>query len=329
MRPFKVIQPNVIELDNVTFLHGDRHGILNLSLHMRAGTLCGIVGLPGSGKTTLVRLLMGVYRAQQGTVRVLGSDPLRFKVSVREKVAQVVEPEAMRSDVLVCEQLYLIASLYGIERSQASKRLRWILTLLNLGDVQHMRIGELSPVLIRRLGLACSLVQSPSVIVADEPCGNLALPERMRLWDCLRVLRNERRTLLVTTQHLQDASYCDLVGVLHEGRLLSVDTPAGLYRRAFGGDMLRVRAPAYWWQAVQRAVTGMPGVRATDSCESDPCTLIAHVDSAARRRPELVALLHDLTEEARCSVEEYRPPFEAVIRRIIGATGGQMLQAGA
>jgi ABC-2 type transport system ATP-binding protein len=314
-------QPPVISLSDVTFQHPDCSGVASVSMHMRPGTLFGVVGAQGSGKTTLVRLITGVYRPQRGVVRVLDQDPLRFKARVREQVAQVLEPSSLKPELTVWEQLNLIASLYGLDNSQRTRRFQRAMTVMNLLEMRQRRIGELSEFAQRRLALACVLVQSPTVIVADEPCDQLTTTQRLRLWDCMRVLRDERRTLLVATAHVEDARRCDVVGILDRGRLLCVDTPLGLYRRALEGDLVRVYVARECISMVQRLLHEIQGVRAIHTPDARSEDLVVRVDHAVQRMPQILAGLRQVLGATRYAVEEYWPPFHTAVNTIIERAG--------
>jgi ABC-2 type transport system ATP-binding protein len=310
-----------IEMNDVTFYPHDEAGIKGVTLTVRQGTLLGIVGPAGSGKSTLVKLLTGVYRPRHGSVLVLNSDPLRFNARTRQQVALMLKPEALNHELTVLGQLQFIASLYGFESDTMHRRIQQVLDQLRLTRLRDAPIGKLSPYPLQRVALACTLIQSPKVIVADTPADDLEPAQRARLWnDLLAVhaqLRSRPHTMVVTTRYADLARHCELVSVLGHGELLCTDTPRGLQRRALGGDLLRLWAAPDWCGLVQEVVTTAPGILSVTHPEQIYDSVIVLVDNIQRRLPQLETLLRSAIGAQLFKIEPYWMPLEKVVAHLV------------
>ena len=322
-----------IEMNDVTFYPNGEAGIKGVTLTVRHGTLLGIVGPVGSGKSTLVKLLTGVYRPRHGSVLVLNSDPLRFNARVRQQVALMVKPEALNHELTVLGQLQFIAALYGLEPDTASRRIQHILDEIHLARLRDVPIGTLSPYALQRVALACTLIQSPKVIIADTPADDLEPAQQARLWNDLRTVhsqqRSHQRTMILTTKYARLTRHCDLVSVLGHGELLCTDTPRGLQRRALGGDLLQLKAAPEWCGLMQKLLATAPGILSVTHPEHPFGGVIVQVDNAQRRLPLLEALLGTTIDRQHFVIEPYWMPLEKVVEYLVetGVGGCEPKQA--
>lgn len=236
----------LLEATEVTRRFAGAGGVRNLTLHVPRGHIVGLVGPSGSGKTTTVRLLLGLDQPAQGDIRVLGRRPRSFRRQERRRMGYLPQHRALYDDLSIRHNLQLMASLQGMpwrsrwlpgkKRKAARARIDDLLGLLGLEDVQHTRLGSASGGEQRRLALAAAMVHEPELLVLDEPTAGLDPALRQRLWRHLERLRDDGTTLLVTTQYVGEASHCDLIAMLVEGRVIAFDTPDALRRQAFGPD---------------------------------------------------------------------------------------------
>lgn len=305
--------PAVVELRDVTLTFGEQIGVADVSLQVPPGTILGLIGPSGSGKTTTVRVCTGVYKPQQGTVRVLGETPGRNNRRLRERIGYVPQLFTLYPNLTVWENLNFVASLYGMPYRGRRRRLAEILEFVELGQAQSRLGRNLSGGMQRRLSLACALVHNPALIFADEPTAGIDPVLRNKFWEHFRDLRAEGRTLFVTTQYVGEVANCDFVGVMREGRLVLLDTPEGLRRTALGGDIVRlVVEPAGAREAAQ-ALVRHPLVNDLRRSRSEPGMLYATVEKAGEALPTLLALMADLPEVTVRTAEEYQPPFDDIL----------------
>ena len=218
----------------------DRWIVRDLDVDVPAGTILGMVGPSGCGKTTTVRLATGVYRADEGEVLVLGADPSTRATSDRTAIGYLPQSPVLFDDLSLWENLNFHASLNGV-RWRRRRRLHEMLELVALEGEERKLVRNASGGMRRRLALAATLVHDPSLLILDEPTAGIDPLLRRQFWDHFRLLSSRGRTVVVTTQHVDEAAHCDMVVVLDEGRVVAVGSPDELRRSAFGGDVARLR----------------------------------------------------------------------------------------
>ena len=236
-----------------------RRVVDGLSFDVPPGTILGIVGPSGSGKTTTVRMLTGTLGRTDGEIRVLGEDPLRFSRATRGRIAYMPQLFSLYEDLSAQENVGFVAALYGIGPFKRRSLIRRALEVVDLTDARHRLARDLSGGMQRRLELACALVHSPDVLFVDEPTAGIDPVLRQAIWDELRRLRDEGRTLLVTTQYVAEAEYCDRVAMIVDGELVALDTPDELRQVVFGGEVLEVNAQRAVDPEMLASLRGRPG----------------------------------------------------------------------
>lgn len=304
----------LVELQGVTLSFGEQAGVEALSLEVPPGTIFGLIGPSGSGKTTTVRLLTGVYRPQAGTVRVLGQTPDRDNKGLRERTGYVPQLFTLYPNLTVWENLNFVASLYGMPWFGRRRRLMDVLDFVELGPARNRLGRNLSGGMQRRLSLACALAHQPTLIFADEPTAGIDPVLRTKFWDHFRALRDEGRTMFVTTQYVGEVAACDLVGVMREGRLLYVETPEGLRRAAMGGELVRLVVNPEATRTAAQALLRLPQVNDVRLARGEePGTLMVLAEDAGAVLPAIFATLGDMPEVAIKVAEEYQPPFDEIL----------------
>lgn len=232
-------ESSVVVANDLTRSFGPNAGVFDLDLDLERGLVVGLIGPSGSGKTTTVRLLTGIFRPDSGTVRVFGEDPLDFSRQTRERIGYLPQHTALYPDLTLRENLRFAASLYGMSGRRRSEMERMV-EFLELAEVMDNLPRQASGGEKRRLSLAAALIHQPELIFLDEPTAGLDPMLRSKLWDRFDELSSAGRTLLVTTQYVGEAAYCDLVAVMAGGRVLALETPEDLRRLAFEGEVLDV-----------------------------------------------------------------------------------------
>ncbi|HEX8939867.1 MAG TPA: ABC transporter ATP-binding protein [Candidatus Limnocylindrales bacterium] len=290
---------------------GDVRAVDGLDLAVPPGTLLGLIGPSGSGKTTTIRMLTGQLRPTSGRLRVLGEDPMHFRRQTRERIGYMPQLFVLYPDLTAKENLDFVGSLFGMLWPRRRRRVREVLELVDLWPARDRRASALSGGMQRRLELACALVHDPVLLFLDEPTAGIDPLLRERIWTELRRLREAGRTLLVTTQYIGEAEHCDRVALLAEGRLIAVDTPAGLRREALGGEVIELESAA---PVDAAALGGLPAVRVLR--QRGPRDLLAVTDDAASATPTILDALRDRGVEVVAS-REYRPPFDQVFAELV------------
>jgi ABC-2 type transport system ATP-binding protein len=241
---------------------GDDAGVFGINLAVRPGTILGIVGPSGAGKTTTIRLITGAIDPTGGEVRVLGEDPRRFRRQTRERIGYMPQLFTLYPDLTADENVDFVASLFGMLVRRRRRRVREVLQLVELWDVRDRRAGQLSGGMQRRLELACALVHEPALLLLDEPTAGIDPILRQTIWQELDRLKSDGRTLLVTTQYVAEAESCDAVALIANGRLIALGEPEELRRGAAGGDIVEGETEAPFDPEV---LVGKEGIRSARS----------------------------------------------------------------
>ena len=217
----------------------DQPVVRDVDLQIQAGTIVGLIGPSGCGKTTTVRLLTGLYEPTTGAAWVDGTPSTHLSHSQRARIGYLPQIPALFPELSLWENLSFHASMYGV-RLRRKRRLGQLLDWVELTNDRDKRVREASGGMQRRLALAAAFVHDPALVFLDEPTAGIDPILRAKFWDQFQELRSAGRTLLITTQYVGEAAECDLVGVLSDGELVMLDTPANLLRAAYGGDVLDV-----------------------------------------------------------------------------------------
>lgn len=311
----------IIETHNATLSFGKEIGLQDLTLHVPPGTIFGLIGPSGSGKTTTVRLLTGLYKPQAGTVRVLDQEPARFHASTRERIGYMPQQFVLYPQLTVWENMNFAASLYGMPLFGRGKRLNELLDFVELREDKRKLGSQLSGGMQKRLAVAAALVNDPVLIFADEPTAGIDPVLRAKFWEKFRQLREQGRTLFVTTQYVGEAAYCDYVGVMREGRLIEMDTPQNLRRKALGGEVIRLVVDAAHEREAMRRLDAHPAVSEVRRSYREPGHLFVYTEDAATTLPALVTHLNGDSGIAVQLIDKYDPPFDDVFVNLIKQDG--------
>lgn len=207
--------------------------LADVSLEIPAGTLSALVGPDGAGKTTLLRLAAGLMRADQGTLQVLGIDAAADPQAVQDRISYMPQRFGLYEDLSVQENLDLYADLHGVPKQARTERYARLMEMTDLRRFTARPAGKLSGGMKQKLGLACTLVRSPQLLLLDEPTVGVDPLSRRELWEIVQQLvDDERLSVIVSTAYLDEAERCSRVFVLHEGRLLAQGAPQALRDQA-------------------------------------------------------------------------------------------------
>jgi ABC-2 type transport system ATP-binding protein len=305
---------NVVETQDLTKSFGAEVAVQSLSMYVPRGKIFGFIGPSGCGKTTTVRLLTGFYKPTSGTLSVLGKSPVDFSKSDRRKIGYLIQQFVLYPDLTVWENLNFAASIYGVSLFRG-RRLNKLLDFVELLGDKGKLARNLSGGMKRRLSLAATLVHNPELLFLDEPTAGIDPILRRKFWDYFKELQAEGHTLFTTTQYVGEAAYCDLVGVMHGGKLLMIETPEGLRRRAYGGDVVGIKTTEGMNFEQRQRLESLPfvhgKVKVIDEHENDII-----VDEANTAIPTLMEWCQAQSLSVE-TIEEKSPPFDDVFIKII------------
>src|SRR5215212_2756710 len=311
----KNVSGDVVNAQELTKTFGEEVAVNSLTMKVPRGTIFGFIGPSGCGKTTTVRLLTGILKPTSGQLTVLDKQPTHFSKSDQEKIGYLIQNFVLYPELTVWENLNFAASFYGVGLFTRHKHLNKLLDFVELNEDKGKLASALSGGMKRRLSLAATMVHNPELLFLDEPTAGIDPLLRRKFWEYFKELQTEGHTLFVTTQYVGEAADCDLVGVMYDGRLLMVETPDGLRRKAYGGEIVAIKTAQPLGYETRKNMETLPFVRGKIKSMSDQ-EMEVIVDEASTAIPELVAAFkgEGVTVE---TIEQISPPFDDVFVRLI------------
>src|SRR6476659_7551445 len=224
---------------------GEIVALKGLDLEVSDGEFFGLLGPNGAGKTTTIGILTTRVRPTSGSALVGGADVSNDPVRVRQRIGVVPQRPNPDRSLNVLENLVFHASYFGIPTTASLPRANALLGQLGIADKAQAKVDEMSGGQQQRLMIARALIHEPQVIFLDEPTLGLDPQTRLSLWEILRSLHGEGRTIVMTTHYMEEADkLCDRIAIVDRGQLLELDTPAALKQRAPGGTLVEVTLSA-------------------------------------------------------------------------------------
>jgi ABC-2 type transport system ATP-binding protein len=289
---------------------GARPAVAGVDLEVFAGECFALVGPDGAGKTTTIRLLVGILERDEGELEVLGLDPARQGGRLRPYLGYVPQRFGLYDDLTVAENLKFYARLFGVPPAERRRRIPELLSFARLEPFETRLAGALSGGMRQKLGLICALLHRPRLLFLDDPTFGIDPVSRRDFWQILHHLLADGITVFLSTAYLDEAERASRVGLLHQGRLLVTDTPEAI-RAAFRGELLEVRGEHL--DAARELIARHPMVRQTLVLGD---RLLLNVDRAS----EAAAALKDAlaaTDFAGLSVSQVEPALEDVFVQLV------------
>ena len=308
----------VVSMRNVSRAFDNRTVVRDINLTVKAGTILGVIGPSGAGKTTTIRMLTGGLAPTSGEVEVLGQRPTSFSRRTRERIGYMPQLFALYPDLTAGENVDFVASLFGLLLWRRRRRVQQVLKLVQLWDARKTRAGRLSGGMQRRLELACALVHGPTLLILDEPTAGIDPLLRVTVWEELHRLRDAGKTLLVTTQYVHEAEECDQVALIAHGRLVALAPPAELRRSATGGDVIEVETTDMFDGSKLESLPGVLAIRQLDGRR-----LRVTVDHAATKLPAVVDAIGEAGGDV-ASAREVRLTFDEVFAELVARAGEEV-----
>lgn len=243
----------VVRAQGLTRRFGDFVAVDRVTFEVRRGEIFGYVGPNGSGKTTTLRMLLGLLRPTEGTATVLGFDIRSQAEAIRSRVGYVSQRFALYDELTARENLEFYGGVYGLTDP---RRVDEILRSLDLESAASERAGHLPTGWRQRLALGSAVLHRPELLILDEPTSGVDPAARRSFWRLIYDLADQGATAVVTTHYMDEAEYCGRVGIMRRGRLLAIDAPSALKRTAFPGKAWDV-----WAEPLLSGLEALPRVR--------------------------------------------------------------------
>src|SRR5579859_6564863 len=302
-----------VELEAVTKRFKEIVAVNALSIRVERGEIFGLLGPNGSGKTTTLNMILGLSTATAGRIWVLGREMPTEQKAVRRLLGVVPQETALYEELSAEANLRFHADLFNVPRGVLRQRMDDLLDLVQLNDRRGDRVGSFSGGMKRRLALARALLHDPELLYLDEPTLGVDVQSRRALWDHILNLKARGKTVLITTNYLEEASaLCDRIAILDHGRLVALDSPTNL-RRRYGDMVLSMLVEPELSAAILDELRRIHGVTQVTAVDGSLKVALADAPEATGHVVTLV------TRHARLlRIDQHEPGLEEVFLQLTG-----------
>jgi ABC-2 type transport system ATP-binding protein len=219
-----------VSIDKLERRFGDFLAVAGISLDVPSGQVFGFLGPNGAGKSTTIRILCGLLKPTGGTGKVAGFDIGNESEKIKEHIGYMSQKFSLYDDLTVEENIDFFGGIYRIPRTKLAERKEWALVMAGLKDFRHTITGTLPGGVKQRLSLGCAVLHEPPILFLDEPTSGVDPVSRRKFWDLIYTLAGKGVTVFVTTHYMEEAEYCDRLGLIYRGSLIALGTPDELKR---------------------------------------------------------------------------------------------------
>ena len=217
-----------IQANDLTRKFGDFAAVDQISFEVSRGEIFGFLGANGAGKTTAIRMLIGLLAPTSGKASVAGFDVYSEAEAIKRKIGYMSQKFSLYTDLTVWENIRLYGGIYGLSGNEIKAKADELLTSLQLEEARDKRIGSLPLGWKQKLAFSVALMHEPDIVFLDEPTGGVDPITRRQFWEQIYQAAEEGTTVFVTTHYMDEAEYCDRVSIMVDGKIEALDTPAGL-----------------------------------------------------------------------------------------------------
>ena len=302
----------VIRVENLVKKFGDFTAVNNISFEVAQGEVFGYLGPNGSGKTTTMRMLLGLIQPTSGHASVFGLDCQHDTEKVRPQVGYMSQKFALYEDLTVRENLVFYAGVYGMRPDKYRPRVSELIELVNLSGRESDLAGQISGGWRQRLALGIALVHQPKLLFLDEPTSGVDPSARREFWDLIYTLAERGTTIFVSTHYMDEAEHCGRLGIMFNGQIMALDTPDSLKQTRVKGPACNIVANPLI--AALEAITSIQGVHRAG-------LLGDHLHAITDRGAHTMKSLQSALAErgfANAIVEEAEPTLEDVFIELAG-----------
>ena len=248
---------NAIEVNHLTRKFKDFTAVDDISFTIPQGEIFGLLGPNGAGKTTTIRVLCSIMLPTSGSVNVLGYDVKLHPNQVKSRIGYMSQKFSLYNDLTPVENIMFYCSIYGVPKHERVDRTRELIETSGLTDHQKTPTRSLSGAWRQRLALDCAIVHRPKMLFLDEATAGVDPFSRRQFWDLIYSLAGEGMSVLATTHYMDEAEYCNTIGMMYQGKMMALDSPEAL-KNDLPGELVQLDCsdPA---EAVDKLST-LPGV---------------------------------------------------------------------
>ncbi len=307
--------PDAVRVRGLTRKFGSFTAVDNVTFQVEEGEIIGFLGPNGAGKTTTIRMLIGLLFPTSGDAWVSGLDVRTESEAIRRKIGYMSQQFSLYPDLTVDENIGLFGGLYEVIGHRFKERRDWVLDMAQLGDHTSRMTGDLPLGWKQRLALGCAVLHEPSLLFLDEPTSGVDPSSRRQFWDLINHLAQSGTTILVSTHYMEEAEYCNRVVLLNRGRVVAVDTPAGL-RDRMTKPLLEIGTPAP--PKAVYAIRGGKGILEVGLFGRNVHVVVEDEEEARALIPKLMGA----RGVSMTSLERVSPSLEDVFVALIREEGG-------
>lgn len=230
-------QQRIIEVENLTKKFGDFTAVKNISFHVNKGEIFGFLGANGAGKTTAMKMLIGISNPTDGNAIVAGYNVQTQSELVKKSIGYMSQKFSMYDDLTVQENITFFGGIYGLSKKQIKAKTETLIENLQLGNITKTKVGDLPLGWKQKLAFSVALLHEPKIVFLDEPTGGVDPITRRQFWELIYAEAHKGTTIFVTTHYMDEAEYCNRVSIMVEGVIEALDSPKNL-KKQFGVESM-------------------------------------------------------------------------------------------
>ncbi|WP_339916649.1 ABC transporter ATP-binding protein [Yeosuana marina] len=219
---------HVIEATDLTKQFGDFKAVNAISFNVKKGEIFGFLGANGAGKTTAMKMLIGISNPTSGAANVAGFDVFTQAESIKKNIGYMSQKFALYDDLTVKENITFFGGIYGLSRATLKQKINALIEELELHDIADNLVGALPLGWKQKLAFSVALLHNPKIVFLDEPTGGVDPITRRQFWEMIYKAAHEGTTIFVTTHYMDEAEYCDRVSIMVNGKIEALNTPKKL-----------------------------------------------------------------------------------------------------
>lgn len=221
----------IISVSNLTKTFGDFTAVNNISLEVAKGEIFGFLGANGAGKTTAIKMLIGISKPSSGEATVAGFDIAKQSEMVKKNIGYMSQKFSLYDDLTIKENITFFGGIYGLSRKEIKEKTAILIAELELEEVANQLVGALPLGWKQKLSFSVALLHEPKIIFLDEPTGGVDPITRRQFWEMIYAQAHKGTTIFVTTHYMDEAEYCDRVSIMVEGKIEALDSPKNLKKQ--------------------------------------------------------------------------------------------------
>lgn len=221
----------IISVSNLTKTFSDFTAVNNISFEVAKGEIFGFLGANGAGKTTAIKMLIGISKPSSGEATVAGFDIAKQSEMVKKNIGYMSQKFSLYDDLTIKENITFFGGIYGLSRKEIKEKTTILIAELELEEVANQLVGALPLGWKQKLSFSVALLHEPKIIFLDEPTGGVDPITRRQFWEMIYAQAHKGTTIFVTTHYMDEAEYCDRVSIMVEGKIEALDSPKNLKKQ--------------------------------------------------------------------------------------------------